>query len=882
MTDVSGYPTPTYRRMTIGSAGTLPVLQDGDINVVGTIYANGFPISPVPTLTRIGNWDPVANTTVLLSGSAGPSLASSGSGGAKNQYYAVSKSGTSSSIDGLTTWVAGDWIVNSGSVWQRIQISSGFGTMASRDASNVGSVAGVSSWSLVGGDTISPGSFFTAYNFAYWIVDGTGNIPWGVGWDGVCRMAGVSTPELAADTATIGSATIPALVASSVTSDTVILNATDDWFTGYLYAFVWKDSAGSISGGQRLDGSFAFASVYAQELTTLTQGVVAAGTDQSTATPVAAGIVDVTSGTGGNKLISTPGGFWLFANNTGVTINVYPDTGLSIGSLSVNAPVTVADANCVIFWQSSATRCEIFAGGGGGGGGLSSSFIATGFAEPRDIHDRFADTVNIADLVSGLDPTGVTDNSGQVKSAHDQASALGYRYLCFPPGIFSAPTAIEMGNVIFVGDNATLVGAYRKFIFPYHKGTRTLTTDVTPSQHMPHFTAAMAAAGTGSPPSPPASVCLVGDSSASVSLSLTGVGEYLPSLFQRAFAKQFGNKPCNIFEASIGGAIWGWLASSSPPAVVTSGVTVPFWYTNTSNSWMQELIAYGPYDLVILDFGGNDGGAFVMADMLSVVSQVESAFPAADILLVVPYGRSTIDPTYANETTLEGQDYVMGITRTYCVRTNRGYLDFGRQSTILRDGFDLCEGHMFVVAGVTSMTLPYTWPQQTREFALQIAWANQNSMWTNGKLQIQLSSNANNLLILEKDSGTGNLAYTVQTDTGINSITRTVSAINVAGGGAATLRLEVKSGHIYFRWGTAGVNLFVDRFGGLFNPKLSWDSGGTLSPTSATISVFVENTYMPQILDSDIYGGTPINPHPLSSGLCTIMSPVVEASRFAA
>jgi len=85
----------------------------------------------------LGYWNPVANTTVLLSGSAGPSLASGGVGGTKNDFYAVLVSGTSTAIDGNTTWLAGDLIVNSGAVWARFQMSSFLSSMAFQSASNV-------------------------------------------------------------------------------------------------------------------------------------------------------------------------------------------------------------------------------------------------------------------------------------------------------------------------------------------------------------------------------------------------------------------------------------------------------------------------------------------------------------------------------------------------------------------------------------------------------------------------------------------------------------------------------------------------------------------------------------------------------------------------
>lgn len=56
-----------------------------------------------------GTWNASTNNPALASGV-----------GVKGDYYVVSTAGTTT-IDGISTWYVGDWVVFNGSVWQRVQ-----------------------------------------------------------------------------------------------------------------------------------------------------------------------------------------------------------------------------------------------------------------------------------------------------------------------------------------------------------------------------------------------------------------------------------------------------------------------------------------------------------------------------------------------------------------------------------------------------------------------------------------------------------------------------------------------------------------------------------------------------------------------------------------
>ena len=94
--------------------GSAAVLTAGAANGVATLDSSGtVPLSQIPAslqgaLTYEGTWNASTNTPTITSGV-----------GTKGHYYVVSVSGNTT-IDGISGWVTGDWIVFSGTAWQKI------------------------------------------------------------------------------------------------------------------------------------------------------------------------------------------------------------------------------------------------------------------------------------------------------------------------------------------------------------------------------------------------------------------------------------------------------------------------------------------------------------------------------------------------------------------------------------------------------------------------------------------------------------------------------------------------------------------------------------------------------------------------------------------
>ena len=102
----------------------VPLSQKAAPLGVATLDAGGklvswqLPAVSTGTLSYKGGWNAATNTPVATSGAL-----MGGAPQAVGSYYVVTATGTTAAIDGITSWVAGDWIVSSGAVWQRVQNS---------------------------------------------------------------------------------------------------------------------------------------------------------------------------------------------------------------------------------------------------------------------------------------------------------------------------------------------------------------------------------------------------------------------------------------------------------------------------------------------------------------------------------------------------------------------------------------------------------------------------------------------------------------------------------------------------------------------------------------------------------------------------------------
>jgi hypothetical protein len=91
----------------------------------------------------------------------------------------------------------------------------------------------------------------------------------------------------------------------------------------------------------------------------INNNISANGTNQSTATAIVRSmniVTTVSSGQGVKLPTPTPGTVIYITNTSANTLNIYPESGGTIGSLLVNAPLTQASGNTTIYLAASSTQ----------------------------------------------------------------------------------------------------------------------------------------------------------------------------------------------------------------------------------------------------------------------------------------------------------------------------------------------------------------------------------------------------------------------------------------------------------------------------------------------------------------------------------------------
>jgi hypothetical protein len=132
-------------QVTTSSIGAIPTSDKAAANGVATLDGSGkLSASQVPdvlvgAVVYKGTWDASSNTPTLSSGS-----------GTTGNYYKVSTAG-STTIDGISSWVNGDWIIFDGTAWSKVDGNSsevlsvagrtGTVTLSTSDISGLGTAA---------------------------------------------------------------------------------------------------------------------------------------------------------------------------------------------------------------------------------------------------------------------------------------------------------------------------------------------------------------------------------------------------------------------------------------------------------------------------------------------------------------------------------------------------------------------------------------------------------------------------------------------------------------------------------------------------------------------------------------------------------------------
>lgn len=492
-----------------------------------------------------------------------------------------------------------------------------------------------------------------------------------------------------------------------------------------------------------------------------------------------------------------------------------------------------------------------------------------------------------------------TDVSVALKAMHDALATAGHRYAWFPPGTYYAPTATNLGDVIFVGPGV-LSGAYRKHIIPFHAGHKHILGEVSPA-HLTRFHAASAP-----------NVHVVGDSTIAstrqaavipaswsyANANNTGKLEGLYGRLKTAILRAVPSKTVTFRNYGIGGTAWSdALGSPSSP---------PYWY-DSGGTWDDYYLADSP-DLIIAHWGTNNAAGTTAAHLTDWLAAVEAIDPVPSVVLVTPYGRSRMVSGDVEATEINARDNVAELIRTFARVNGLGLVDLHRQATLARDGFDPCLWTMELQRGVMGSTqyLLYNFPEETVDFELGVTFAAGTTTIPDGGRALDVAIGANVVYnYVRLSNAGGKFAVQVNLENGLTQF-----------GSAVVTDIDVPSGSMSLTWTMRGGHLLIEtyesvggdqyanrviwegqviRHGGLFTPRLKLsDNSAALSFTLDMLTIGRPTLFMPEVTDAEawgyvdggtistsIWGGNDIN-HPAAFYTARVAGGLVDRTSFAA
>lgn len=503
---------------------------------------------------------------------------------------------------------------------------------------------------------------------------------------------------------------------------------------------------------------------------------------------------------------------------------------------------------------------------------------------------------------------GSTDDSVAINAAVAATISAGTRFVQVDDLINCPSLDVAAGNVIFIG-RGELVNEPTKYKFvipPFAQPPPPPSRDVIARVHCPVFTAAIRTTGT-------AVVVQVGDS---VSTPMIGDQSATATLWQRVMAKIRKDNP----GAAIRGVNRG-IGAQRVNNLDSLPDAFPFWYTDQEREWLLYIRDLAP-DLLILNFGRNDGFGFSMSALRSIVAKTQAWDKAPDLMISTSVSDNIIDRASASAayTSQRRFDYATRAMATYFRATNRGVIDLARRERLCRFGFDVSHLPMIRDLAVTGgavtadkypLSLPYTWPTTCYDYGGIFyigagGWASLGNEIIFDIGHQTITMNKGNRFRIARDVSTGQIKYRV--DVTLASLGADedyifqdwtyvpdwyVGALDETG-----FTFQVVGNHIYFEPSSAGLDTVVTsrqtpgfygavpRFACPFQPVISCAAGtvaGVLKLTDGTFDTYAAPVsgnphkpalYMPQIVDADTNA-----PHP-GSGFWELLQPVIDALDF--
>jgi len=413
----------------------------------------------------------------------------------------------------------------------------------------------------------------------------------------------------------------------------------------------------------------------------------------------------------------------------------------------------------------------------------------------------------------------------------------------------------------------------------------------------------------------PKKVAIIGDSWAGYAGAQSRL-DCGAGFIERAIKASFPDKPITVFPFAVGGSTWErWDGPMVAPGGAFPDQRYDYWFGHDySRPLLDPVEAWAP-DVVIMQFGMNDGGGFSIAGMRSVLAKIKAWTPRPDIVLATspPPNSSYTDGAnfrlYSSPEAQAGRDYVAGFMRSAAQVNGYGLLDFHRAFRAARDGYD-CADYMLqsdTSFRGTKRVTPFSLPRSTADFAVRIGIATSpaaKAFADGNALNIQIGNNPGNILSLSLDGSTGGLLAAIDSATGHAFLPATLLAPwqQTPAGWVEDPVLLPATGMFSFNFTVCGpyVGLEFDggrtwgarfeKYGGHFAPRFAMRHGNAQTIGFGLAAFGVARPQMPVITDDEAYGvsdasgpyrGSGVN-HLSSHGWHRVVQPVIEAARWRA
>lgn len=476
------------------------------------------------------------------------------------------------------------------------------------------------------------------------------------------------------------------------------------------------------------------------------------------------------------------------------------------------------------------------------------------------------------------------EDSIDLQSAISDAVAAGRKTLRVTSSI-SSPDITDKGSVSLIG-GGSVSGVYRKRVAKETDPVSTAFNDINPESHLKRFLSK----------SNPV-VVVVGDSIS------TETGANVPaidSLYYRLKSKivsSFPDKTITFYNRAIGGETY-FTAVGLPSSF-------PTWYTDHARGWVRYVGDLNP-DLVIFNFGMNDSRNLHTNKLTEYQGYFDTVgiFPAGrpDVIYCTNL-TPAIDTTYAglgSEDSQRGRDHVAGFTRTFAKAIGAGLLDFHRQCTIVKDGYDPTDTYLERVGAITPVNGAVTAAAYP---CTDFKWDLTLSISVGANMAVRLgspsdapidSASRGSYAVVYNNGGTFKVDFFTADITSSANIYGTATTTVPVPSGSFVLSIEKRQNTAIFSINGAIVASFDKlRVGGADVAPRAGDAtytAGTI--TAATLWVGRYKTYQQSVVNDDMwgtsdnlavqrqpFGGNGAN-HPSSIGCAAVFQPVLDTANF--